>query len=172
MFTLLHLNTKYCGDLRDRKSVTRPVELFPKEDQEAIDIILDLSMGYDPEDQLNRTACTALDRDFYETVAAINTKDIDVAWRLTNNVNESWVMGPKVVLTNAKYEEAKQNEQNIRAALTKRGEVVSGIGPSLRSMSVGDILVDDGGVYHLCAPIGFVKLTLVSDEAKKKYLWE
>ena len=66
------------------------------------------------------------DKSMYEMVGFVRTDDLDVAYQLTNHIAHNWTTNPEV--------EAH--------------------GPTQRSTSIGDILVNDNGVFAVSS-VGF-----------------
>lgn len=67
----------------------------------------------------------------YDAVAAVDTRDLDSAFQLTNNIEAPW----------------------------PGNSGVSAVAEQLRSTSVGDVLLDHEGKFQLCAPMGWLDIT-------------
>lgn len=63
----------------------------------------------------------------YRVAAYVRGDDVDTAFHLTNHIDQSW---------------------------TDNNEVVAASGPQ-RSTSVGDMVMTDDGIFHLCCPFGW-----------------
>lgn len=155
-FLLLHLNSeRYSGLRRYRREDLHP------ELQQQIDIFSDLMMPYGmTEDALAQKVRFALDLDYFQMylpVARVEASELHAVFQLTNNIHSSWIMNPGVTLTKNRKREANENANKIRAALAKRGESTDGVEPSLRSTSVGDVVIAPDGVYY-CNSIGWLKV--------------
>lgn len=75
----------------------------------------------------------------YAPVAQVEATDIEDAWTLTQNAVKCWSMDhdPRITL------------------LTDDLPVIDGKTYGLRSTSVGDLIMDGEGAFHLVAPVGF-----------------
>lgn len=69
---------------------------------------------------------------YYHKVATVETDDLGIAYKLTNNIHQGWWLNDGVT---QKF-----------------------VGEGTRSTSMGDLIRDDAGVWYLVAPAGFTKL--------------
>jgi hypothetical protein len=168
-FVLLHLNTDGAVEFR-RASRTR--ELAEAEIA-YIDLIYDLQMPtFSKKEETRTQARDALKLNCYVVVAEVESPDLASVFSLTNNVEESWVTNQGIRLAPAKRAEAQSNAKAIKERLIRDGqyEDAARVMPSLRSTSVGDVVVDGNGDFHLCHSVGWLTLD-VDAETKEKYVF-
>ncbi len=82
-------------------------------------------------------------RDLYEPVCEVNSDDLEMAWRLTNNVDSSWSLQP-------------DNKVKVTACRVTESGAPCGV----RSSMVGDVFELDG-VPHVVSTAGFTPLPYV-----------
>ena len=75
----------------------------------------------------------------FETVAEIDTDDLEVAFELSNNIRESWV-------------------ENKGVNLTDEGKALVKENGGIRSSSVGDVFLKNGN-FFVVAGMGFEEIT-------------